>query len=163
MATPILDLAPVRAAIKATIAAVANMGSVHDYERFADKASGLQAQYKNAAQGGSRIYGWFVSRLRTGEVYEDIGRWIADVDWRIGGYMSLDDTDETEKKFDVQIELIRDAFRANDSLGLGAGYTLVIPSRGNQVGAQLELLDHVMFCGVLSHRAQLGLTTRIYF
>jgi PHP family Zn ribbon phosphoesterase len=36
---PSFDLAPIRAAIKAKIAAVANVGQVHDRERYAKTAS----------------------------------------------------------------------------------------------------------------------------
>jgi hypothetical protein len=163
MPTPTLDLAPVRAAIKAKIAGVASMGQVHDYERYAKDQSALKNLYKSAAQTGERIYGWFVSRRATREWFVDTGRWVADVDWKMHGLMSLDDADASEKKLDVQVELIRDAFRHDDTLG-GAVATLCV-ANGNEPGlsgVQVDEIGPVLFAGVLCHRARLALTTRIY-
>lgn len=163
MPAPTLDLAPVRAAIKALIVPVAGMGTVHDYERYASKASALTAMYVNSAQAGQRLYGWYVSEEAVREFYLDIGRWIADVDWKLVAFMSLDDGDATEKKLTAQIELVRDAFRASDDLGLGAGVTQIVPENGNRRGVQVEEIGPVMFGDVLCHRARCAVTTRIYF
>lgn len=163
MPAPTLDLAPVRSAIVALMQSVAGMGTVHDRERFADKRSALAAMYVNSAQTGQRLYGWFVSRFRTREFYIDINRWVADVDWRLVGYMSLDDGDSTELKLNAQVELVRDKFRDSDDLGLGASVTQILPERGNERGVQVEDIDHVMFADVLCHRARCRVATRIYF
>lgn len=167
MAAPTLDLAPVRTAIKNKIAGVANMGVVQDYERYTKEASKLLTLYQSAAQGGNRIYGWFVSRRATRELYQDIGRWIALVDWSLTAYMGLDDGDATEKLFDVQIELVRDAFRDDDSLGgiVANGVSLIVDSGGGTPtrGVQVIDVDKVLFANVLCHRARCSLTTVIYF
>lgn len=159
---PVLDLAPVRAAIKAKLALVAGIGQVHDRERYAKEAAAFLALYKSAAQGGDRLYGWFVSRRRTRETFEAIGRYHATVDWELTAYMSLDDADATELKLDAQVELVRDAFRDDDELG-GLVSTCIIENRGNQAGVQLEELGPVMLAGVLAHRARCSLATLIYF
>ncbi len=160
MPAPTLDLAPVRAAIKAKIETVAGVGLVHDRERYAKDQSALAALYKTAAQTGNRLYGWFISRVATRERFIDLARWVADVDWKIHGYMSLDDADATEKKLDVQIELMRDKFRDDDSLG-GAVFSLIDEHQENKVGLQVEEIGPVLFAGVLCHRARLSLTTKI--
>ena len=163
MPAPNLDLAPVRAAIKATLEGVEGMGVVHDHEPFAGNASAMATMYRTDAQSGNRLYGWFVSLRSMPEFYLDIGRWIADPVWRLVAYMSLDEADGTEKKLAAQLDLVRNAFRDADDLGLGDGYTLIVPENGNKRGVQLEEMDHVMFAGVLCHRLRCSLTTRIYF
>ena len=163
MPATVFDSAPVRTAIKNKIAGVANVGAVYDYERYTKEAAKLLTLYESAAQTGNRIYGWFVSKLRERERYLDIARAIIDIDWKLVAYMSLDDGDATEKKLDAQVELVRDAFRNDDALG-GAVDTLIIDNGEGAPprGVQLEDLDHVLFAGVLCHRARCSLTTRNY-
>jgi len=161
MPAPTLDLAPVRAAIAAKVAAVANVGQVHAYERYAREASALLALYKSAAQGGERLLGWYVRQGGFQEVFVDTGRWVRDVDWEIVGYMGLDDADATEKKMAVLVDAIADAFRDDDDLG-GAVASCIIDNRGDQAGIQLREFGPVLFAGVLCHRARLGVTTRIF-
>jgi hypothetical protein len=48
------DSAPIRTAIKNKIAGVANMGQVHNRERYAKERSALKALYESAAQTGNR-------------------------------------------------------------------------------------------------------------
>lgn len=154
-------LAQLRAAIKAKVVAVANMGQVHDYERFVKEPSKLAQLYKSSAQTGDRIYGWHIRRTQTVERLTDVGRNYEDHAWRLRGFMSLDDADATEKKFDDQIELMRDAFRADLTLG-GLCDTHFKEANGNVAGLQLEESEPVLFCGVLCHAAKLGLVTRVY-
>lgn len=162
---PDLDLSPVRTAIRNTIAGVAGMGVVHDYERYAKEASAFLALYKSAAQGGDRVYGWFVSQRAIGERFIAQGRYHALVDWDLTGYMSLNDADATEKLLAAQVDLVRNAFRASDDLGVPGGIdlTCIVEDRGNVAGVQLVSLMPVMLAGVLAHRARCTLATLIYF
>ena len=155
------SVATLRAAIKAKILTVAGMGVVNDYERYAKDQSKLSAAYASAAQAGQRIYGWYIRRVRTAELLIDVGRNYEDHAWRIRGFMSLDDTDATEKKLDDQIEAMRAAFRADPTLG-GICETTFREANGNQAGLQLEESEPVLFAGVLCHAARLGLITRVY-
>jgi hypothetical protein len=155
------SVADLRAAIKAKIVAVASMGTVHDYERYLKDQSKLASLYVNTAQSGSRVYGWNIRRVKTIELLADTGRNFVDILWRIRGYMSIEDAEETEKKFDTQIELMRDAFRADPSLG-SLCETTFKEANGNQAGLQLEESEPVLFCGVLCHAARLSLVTRVY-
>lgn len=150
-----------RAAIKAKLSGVAAMGQVHDYERFFKDPSKMLTLYKSSAQTGDRIYGWNIRRVATPELLVSTGRNYRDVAWRLRGFMSIDDADASEKKFDVQIEAICDAFRADQTLG-GLCDTQFQEENGNQAGVQVEESEPVLFCGVLCHGARLGLITRVY-
>jgi hypothetical protein len=77
--------------------------------------------------------------------------------------MSLDDADSTEILLDAQVELVRDAFRNDDTLG-GAVDTLIIDAGGGAArrGVQVDELDHVLFADALCHRARCSLITRSY-
>lgn len=151
-----------RAAIKAKLQAVASMGQVHDYERYVKEQSRLLALYKSANQSGDRIYGWHFRRVRTTELLISTGRNYQDHSWRFRGFMSMEDGDATEKKFDIQIELIRDAFRADPRLGFTDVDTEFLEANAGQGNIQLEESEPVMFCGVLCHFARLSLVTRVY-
>jgi len=150
-----------RAAIKAKVAGVAGIGQVHDYERYLKDQSKLAALYQSSAQAGARLYGWHIRRVRTFETLIDTGRNYADHFWRMRGFMSIEDADATEKKFDVQIEAIRAAFRADPTLA-NICDTHFQEANANQGGVQLEESEPVLFCGVLCHAARLSLITRVY-
>lgn len=151
-----------RAAIKAKFLTVSGIGAnVYDYERFLKDQSKLATLYKTSAQGADRIYGWNIRRTRTVEQLVSTGRNFQDHYWRMRGYMSLDDGDATEKLFDVQIEAIRAAFRADPTIG-GLCDTQFNEQNAGQGGVQLEESEPVLFCGVLCHGARLGLITRVY-
>lgn len=154
-------LAQLRAAIKAKIEGVAGMGEVHGFQRYLKDQSKLALLYASSAQEGRRIYGWYLTRLRTAELLVDVGRNYRDVFWRVRGFMSLEDSSETEILFDNQVEAMCDAFRADPGLG-GICETTFKEANGNQAGLQLELQEPVLFCGVLCHGATLGLVTRVY-
>jgi hypothetical protein len=146
----------IRTAIKAKIDTVAGVGPVHEYERFLKDQSRLVALYTSG--NPKRVLGWHIRRVSTRETLEDIARWVVLHGWRIRGYMGLDDADASEKLFDDLIEQIRDAFRSDDTLG-GVVFSCVNPANDE---AGIQVLDHrpVLFCGVLCHFAELGLTTQ---
>lgn len=144
-------LAQIRGGIAAKLGTVAGIGVVHDYERFAKRDAEFQALFKT----GGTIKGWIVRRVSTREMRPAIGRHVVWNRWRIRGYMSLDDSAATEKSFDDLVEAIRDAFRADETLGgLVADLT-----ENEQFGIQVEDSGPVLFAGVLCHGARLGLTT----
>jgi len=150
-----------REAIRAKVAGVAAIGQVHDYERYLKDQSKLRSLYLSSAQTGDRIYGWHIRRVRTFETLIDTGRNYTDHFWRLRGFMSIEDADGTEKKFDIQIEAIRAAFRADPTLGQICD-THFQEANANQGGVQLDESEPVLFCGVLCHAARLSLVTRVY-
>jgi hypothetical protein len=150
-------LAQIRAAIKAKLEAVANIGQVHDYERFAAREADFQALYKDATDG--RIRGWNFYRVSTPERDLDIGEVRRLHTWRLTGFLSLDDADATGKSFDDLVESIATAFRTDRTLG---GLIIDMKDMDNEFGpsgVQTDSIEPVMFVGVLCHRAQLTLVT----
>lgn len=146
----------IRTAIKTKIETVGTVGVVHKHEPYAKSAADLAAKYKTG--NPARLHGWHIRRVSTREKLQDVARWHVYVAWRIRGVMSLEEADSTEELFDTEIEAIRDAFRADDSLG-GLIFSCINPDN-DEVGVQL--LDHrpALFAGVLCHFAELGLMTQ---
>lgn len=149
-------LADIRAAIVARLGTVADIGLVHDYQRYATDSAAFASLYTTTISGRRQIRGWWVSRTATTESSPALGRYIVTHTWRIHGYMSLDDAAATEKTFDTLVEAVRDAFRQDDNLGGVVDGTVI----DEGAGLQLEEQAPVMFCGVLCHAARLTLRTR---
>lgn len=144
----------INAAIVALMNTVPDIGQVHGYERYARQLSEMLALY----QTGDQVRGWHVRRAATREISPDVGRYVVDHDWQLRGFMSLSDADASERTFDALIETIRDAFRADDTLG-GVVDTMITDERA---GVQVQESTPVMFAGVLCHSVRLALTTRHY-
>ena len=142
----------VRDAIAATLNAVPNIGSVQTFERFSKQLGDLKGFYVSAGQ----LRGWLIRRLRERRVQIAIGRDRVDADWQLRGYLSIDDSAESELVFDDLIDAAIVQFRLDVTLG-GVINTTVLSDR---VGLQLEASGPVMFAGVLCHEARLALTTR---
>jgi hypothetical protein len=98
-----------RAAIKTVLDAVTNIGSTHDYERFADDWDTLISLYQ-ASIGADpvveQLRGWNIS-LAAIEPHEQetfggpgaAGTVEITYDYRIRGYMAVDDASASEKTF----------------------------------------------------------------
>lgn len=142
-----------RAAIVANMQTVPDLGQVHAYERFAKQDAAFRDLYKS----GDRILGWNVRRVSTRETSAVMGRYHGQIGWRIRGFMSIDDAAASEQAFDSLIDALRDAFRADETLG-GAVESTLNPSN-DEVGLQLDDSGPVMFAGVLCHGCTLSLTT----
>jgi hypothetical protein len=126
-------LALVRSALADLIASVPDVGRVHAYQRFASREAEMR---ERAFTLGTNV-------LR--------------VNWAIGGFMALADADQSELVFDDLVESIRDAWRANPTLG-----GLVAPvASDDEAGIQVDEIAPVLFCGVLCHAARLSLKTEI--
>jgi hypothetical protein len=148
---PTLD--QIRNAIAAKIAAVPDIGKVHEYERFAKGEKDFRTLYEHNGQ----IRGWNVRRLTKAENAPAQGCYNVLNKWRISGFLSLDDANQSEIVFDNLVEAVCDAFRADETLGgLIAGTVMDNP---NVAGIQVEDSGPVMFAGVLCHSARLVLYT----
>lgn len=141
--------ADLRAAIAAKLASVANIGVVHEYERYAKDEANFRALYAV----GDRLSGWHIRRTARREtaVFNEVL-----TTWEIRGFMALEDAAATELLFDEQIDRILDAWRADPTLGGAVLYPR------DEAGAVPALVDSgpAMFCGVLCHAARLQLETR---
>lgn len=151
-----MSLLAIRTAIRDVVAAVANTGVVHTYERYAKDMAALKALYQTAPNGP--LCGWYVRRENTREVGIAIPRYVEVVQWRLQGFMALDDSAASELVFDDSIEGIRDAFRADTHLG-GLVTKLGVLGATAERGVQLDDAGPVMFAGVLCHAARIRLTT----
>lgn len=148
------DLAAIRDAIAATLNAVNDVGKVYTYERYADHKSAFEALYKYNGQ----IRGWFIRRVRTRETGD------GEIDgfgfeyhrWQIRGFMSLQDSTQSELVFDALIEDVRAAFRADHTLG-GAVSSL---QDGAETSIQVVDSGPVILGGTLCHSCRLELTTQ---
>ena len=147
-------LANIRTQIKAKLDGITGIGVVNDYERYAKS----QSEFKGFYLDTDKILGWHIRRVNKKETRPYLGRWVIVNEWRLRGYMSIDDAAASEKTFDDLIESIGDAFKADDTL-TGTIDTMVV---NNDTGITLLKSQPVMLAGVLCHAAELQLYTRHY-
>lgn len=154
------DLTAERAAIAAKVAGVADVGRVHDYERYAKTEGDFRALYQADIGAAKSLRGWFLRRVSTKEISVALGVGMQVIAWRLTGYLAIDDAAASEKTFDGLIEALRAAFRSDPTLG-GAVADLYDLTQGDSApyGLQVEESAPVLFAGVLCHRAVLALTT----
>jgi hypothetical protein len=156
------NLAPIRAALLALVRAVPDIGQVHDRERYIrEEAKFRQLYLVNQASTEPQLRGWWLRRARTQESTLGIGRNVEVHTWHLRGYMALADETSTELVFDGLIEDLRDALRADPTLG-GVCEQSPLSDGGNTDGLQLLESGPVLFCGVLCHSALLELRTWSY-
>lgn len=149
-------LTQIRDAIQGVLAGVPGIGPVHKFERYLKREAELQALYVS----GGQLKGWLIRRLSTREQALAVGRTVVTHRWQIRGYRAIDDATQSELAFDDTIEAIRDAFRADETLGgLVKGLEESAGQGGDVAGVQLADSGPVLFAGVLCHAARLSLTT----
>ena len=152
------DVATIRAAIKAKMQSVADIGKVNDYERYLDQKSKLDDLFVAKIDGQDQLRGWYIQRVSYSEVLVDTDRWSISTTWRIRGFMALKDDNATEKVWDDLIDALADAFRADFDLGHAVFSCTDADSR--QTGLQLIKQEAVMFANVLCHSADCRLITQ---
>jgi hypothetical protein len=151
-------LAAHRAAIVATLRAVANVGHVHDEEPYAREQAAFQSFYAWAdGTGKKQLRGWYVVRTATRETTLGVGRVVNVHTWRIRGFMALQPPG-SGVAFDDLVEAMRKPFRDDETLG---GVCEPGPTQP-QTGLQVVDSGPVMFTGVLCHSATLTLQTYAY-
>ncbi len=149
--------AQIRAAVKAKIQAVANVGPVHDYLRYAKNNGALATLFKNTTSG--RLNGWQFLRESFRRIEVDIGLYRRLDTWRVYGFMAIDDADASGHTLQAQLESIAGAFLADRTLG-GLVLDLAdMTERAGRVGLQAELIEPWFFAGVLTLRARCLLIT----
>ena len=138
----------IRQQIYAILAAVPNVGVVHDYERWtADWAKFLEL-FKDPA--GGRILGWEITRvsyssIKLSKIQEQVTH-----EFKIQGYMGMKDADRTDVLFNAIIDgAIAPAFRGNHDLNGACSETGAL---------RAETIDNRSFGSVLCHYADLRLT-----
>ncbi len=146
-----------REAIATTLETVANIGVVHRFERYAKNSKDMRAFY----QWQSEIRGWFIRRETSGETSRNLGSGVEIIRWQVRGLMSLNDAAQSELTFDDLIESVRDAVRADETLG-GAVDGTVLPANG-EAGIQVIDSGPAMFANTLVHACRLRLNTVRYY
>lgn len=150
------DIAAVKTKILANVNSVTDIGTVHEYERYAKNQVDMRALYQKAIGGVDQIRGWHLVELakktRSAALHVDDVRTV----WELRGFMSLDDSAASELTFDLLVELIRTTMRADPDLG---GVANTHDSDSEEAGWQVVEKNKVMFAGVLCHHARLQLVT----
>lgn len=149
------DLVTIRAAIKARLELIPNIGVVHDYERFANRKS----EFKAIFESNNEMLGWFFFRERTAELDGDTGEVRRLHYWRFFGFNALNDAAGTAKTFQALTEAIAAAFRSDPTMGGVIDDNKDMEQVFGAVGIQIDSIENVMFADVLCHRAQLSLVT----
>lgn len=153
-------LADIRAAIVAELQAIASIGIVHDYERYAKGEGEFRTLYLYDLGGGEKqIRGWYLRRVGTTQTREVMGSHEDVHQWQLRGFMAIDDASASEKAFDDLIEAIRERFRVNDSL---SGLIASIYSPEGK-GVEVAESQPVLFGGVLCHSVKLRFFTQHLF
>jgi len=156
-------LAQIRAAIVALHRAVPDVGIVHDRERYLRTEEKFRELYlfTPAAPAPRQVRGWWWRRAATDERTVTIATSLAAHTWQCRGYMAFNDEAGSELVFDALIEALRDAVRADPTLGGVCAQNPHDDGDGTD-GVQVVDAGPVTFCGVLCHSAVLQLRTWSY-
>ncbi|MEM7047829.1 MAG: hypothetical protein AAF442_09340 [Pseudomonadota bacterium] len=147
---------PIRLAIAQTLNRVKDVGRVHEYERYAADSKAFKNLYMFACSDKKdHIRGWYIKHAKGRVTNFSTTRYQLIDTWEVVGLMSQHDETQSDIVFD---ELVGDVCR---SLRTDGSVTVFYEESGEdqEVGAQLTSSEHVMFAGVLCHRAVLELVT----
>jgi hypothetical protein len=142
----------IRVGIYNILYAIPDIGMVHDYERWAVDWSKFISFFKTTIGGIPQVRGWEIGRKSAAEekIILGINNNANQIthNYRITGYMSIQDSAATEKTFTALLEAISAAFRADMTLNGACIYHQFI---------QHEMIDARMFGDVLCHYAEMFL------
>lgn len=143
--------ATIRAHLKSIVTAVANVGVVHDYDRWSNEWPDFLAHFKTAIGGVDQIRGWSIgyNGFEAEDIEIDPNR-LRSHGFSIHGYLGLEDSLATEKTAAALAETVCNAFDDSTTLHNGATYYNTSPAR--------LLFEPRMFGGVLCHYIEIRLT-----
>ena len=156
-----MSLNTIQTALAALVTAVPGIGVVHGYERFVREEKKFQDLFVTTVDGVRQVRGWWLRRSNTSERSLGVGRNLEQHTWQIRGYMALNDDAASELVFQNLIELLRNAVRADPTLG-GVCAQSPLSNGSNEDGLQVRDVGPVLFCGALCHSALLEITTWSY-
>ncbi len=150
----------VRAAILARLMARAELGVVHGFERYSNRLKELADLYTIGAGNGRReLRGWHLRRVRRRVRTDGSSMYVrVQTDWRLRGFLALEDAGQTETVLDSLVDAIEADFRSDDTLG-GLIEQLGPDGVDAAWGWQLTDSQPVVFGGVLCNSVELTLTT----
>lgn len=157
-----VGLEQIRAAIGARIAAIPEIGLVHPYERYAIKDAQLLALmlWHPAPEAQPELRGWNIHRSAFRGYRQTSRVTRIETDWRIAGFMALQDARQTEILMDILVDQVRAAI--NSDLTLGGLVEAPAPDQTTPWGVQCPESGPYMYGGVLCHGVRLTLTTTHY-
>ncbi len=112
-----MSVAGIRAQIKATLQGVADIGQVHDYDRWEINWDGFLTLFKATVGGVDQIRGWTIHSQSDASGYpgtNNVGQF--EHLFLLRGYLGLKDSSATEKTFDDLVEAVQKAFMGNYTL-----------------------------------------------
>ena len=144
-------------AIKTKLEAVTGINgaaNVYDYQRLSTDWTSFLSLFKVTST--SKIHGWTFTRTSTEEILCTNNQSERVFTFKIRGYMSVDDSAESEKTFQDIIENICDDFRMDMDLGIGSTIEAGDDQNTNGIGVvQVQIVEARMFWAVLCHFAEL--------
>jgi hypothetical protein len=148
--------------ITARLNTVPNIGTVHGYQRYADREKELAELYKH----NGKLHGWFVRRTAVVERQLGVGINTEQSTWLICGYLAINDAAASEIEFDGLLDAIREVFRTDGfdvwrELPNGDQINLMYTEQPMKEQMGFAVLDSqpVLFAGVLCHGAQCQIIT----
>jgi hypothetical protein len=139
--------------IKARFDAISDIGIVHDYERLTKNWQEFLALFAYTPDGGNQqIRGWEITRRSVPE--HKRGAYYRHHVFIVRGYLSLKDSDATDKTFQILVDTICETFRA-----VGEVSTWYYRDGENPENSpcQVDLIEPRMFGGVLCHYCEITL------
>ena len=146
-----MSVASIRTDIYTIVAAVTNIGLVYDRLRYTDEWSKYMDLFKTTVSGLTQVRGWVVS-------YDGMSQEVAEMSpnafraqrFKVRGYMSFDDSAESEKTAANLAEAVCNALDDAATLHGGSYY--------DASQAEIEFFEPRMFGSVLCHYVEIGVT-----
>lgn len=143
----------IRAAIKALVEGVPDIGEVYDYERWAPRWPEYLELFKTSVGGVDQIRGWTIACERMMSVWEAYQFHRKTYYYVIRGYLGLDDSEATEKTaFALALAVVGELEqypRLNGTLTNGVF--------ADDEWPRIEVFEARMFGDVLCHYAEIRL------
>lgn len=152
MASKYLDII---ADIKAKLSAIADIGKVHDYERWSADPAAFIEIFSFTVNNVKHIRGWEI--LRTGFTEHKNGAFFRHHRFQLKGYMGVKDASATEKDFQTLIENICEAFRVADGPE-GSTWDYRDGDEPNNAPVQAGNIEARQFGNILCHTVTLNLS-----
>ncbi len=141
--------ATLRTTIYNVVNGVTNVGTVHDYVRYASDTSDFLDLFKTTISGSDVIRGWTVTcESFPQEIIQFDRGLLRHYTYKIRGYFGLDDSAASEKTAIAIVEDVVEALDANDTLHDGGTYH-------DASAASCDEFGHRVFGLVLVHYAEI--------
>jgi len=139
--------ATLRAAVKAAVNGVTNIGQVYDRQPWAAEMSAYLDLFKTRISSTDQIRGWSITHEGADASQLAIKKLVRRVyTYRIRGYLGLDDSAETEKTFAALVESVMNALDDDTTLHASGAHVAY---------SNLESFGHIVFGSVLCHYVEI--------